>query len=57
MGLVVFVGAYLMYVRGLEVAGGAIVILGSVLSILIGGGWLFGLGLGIIGGILGLLKK
>jgi hypothetical protein len=57
MGLAVVVGAYLMYIRGAELVGGTIVILGSVLSILIGGGWLFGLGLGIIGGILGVLRK
>ena len=55
-GVVIIVGAYFIYGR-METAGGIIVIIFSVLSILVGSGWLIGLILGVIGGILGLLKK
>jgi hypothetical protein len=41
----------------MEVAGGTIVIIFSLLSIFVGSGWLIGLILGVIGGILALLKK
>ena len=52
----IIVGAYLIY-SGMTTAGGVIVIVFSVLSIFVGSGWLIGLTLGVIGGILGLLKK
>jgi len=55
-GILIIVGAYLIYNR-MEVAGGIIVIIFSLLSIFVGSGWLIGLILGLIGGILGLLKK
>ncbi|HMK95179.1 MAG TPA: hypothetical protein VK536_07235 [Candidatus Limnocylindrales bacterium] len=55
-GIAIIVGAYLMY-TGMETAGGIIVLIFSVLSIFVGSGWLIGLILGVIGGILGLLKK
>ena len=55
--IVILFGAYLIYSPGKQVAGGIIVIVFSALSILTGGGWLIGLILGLIGGILGLLKK
>jgi hypothetical protein len=55
-GILIIVGAYLMY-TGMTVSGGTIVIIFSVLSIFVGSGWLIGLILGLIGGILGLLKK
>jgi len=54
--ILILVGAYLIYSR-MKVAGGAIVIIFSVLSIFVGSGWLIGLILGLIGGILALLKK
>ena len=54
--ILIIVGAYLIYSR-MEVAGGAIVIVFSLLSLFVGSGWLIGLILGLIGGILGLLKK
>ena len=41
----------------MEGAGGAIVLIFSLLSIFVGSGWLIGLILGVIGGILALLKK
>ena len=55
-GVIIIIGAYLIYIR-LEVVGGTIVLIFSLLSILVGSGWLIGLILGVIGGILALLKK
>lgn len=54
--ILIIVGAYFMY-NGVTTAGGVIVIIFSLLSIFVGSGWLIGLILGLIGGILGLLKK
>ena len=54
--VVILVGAYLIYDR-MEMTGGVIVLVFAVLSILVGSGWLIGLILGVIGGILALLKK
>jgi hypothetical protein len=54
--LLIIVGAFLIY-NGSEATGGALVLIFSVLSILVGSGWLIGLILGVIGGILALLKK
>jgi len=54
--IIILVGAYLMY-TGMPATGGTIVIIFSLLSILVGSGWLIGLVLGVIGGILGVLKK
>jgi len=54
--ILIMVGAFLIYSR-MEVAGGVIVIIFSVLSIFVGSGWLIGLIFGVIGGIFGLLKK
>ena len=55
-GIAIIVGAYFIY-TGMETAGGIIVLIFSMLSIFVGSGWLIGLILGVIGGILGLLKK
>ena len=54
--VLIIVGAYLMY-SGMTTVGGMIVIIFSLLSIFVGSGWLIGLILGLVGGILGLLKK
>jgi hypothetical protein len=54
--VLILVGAYLIY-TGMEVTGGIIVLIFSALSILVGSGWLIGLILGVIGGILALVKK
>jgi len=56
-GILVLVGAFLIYMPGKEVIGGIIVLLFSILSIVAMGGFFIGLILGIIGGILGLIKK
>ena len=53
----ILVGAFFIYSPEKEVLGGIIVLVFAALSILTGGGWLVGLILGIVGGILGLLKK
>lgn len=54
--ILILVGAYLIY-SGMETTGGLIVIIFSVLSIFVGSGWLIGLILGVVGGILALVKK
>ena len=54
--ILILVGVYLIY-NGMPVAGGTIVLIFSLLSIFVGSGWLIGLILGVIGGILALLKK
>ena len=54
--VLIIVGAVLVY-RGTEMAGGVIVIVFSALSIFVGSGWLIGLILALVGGILALLKK
>ena len=54
--IIIIVGAVLMYM-GMTTVGGAIVLVFSLLSIFVGSGWLIGLVLGVVGGILGLLKK
>jgi len=55
--ILVIIGAILIYMPGKEVIGGILVLIFSILSIVIGGGFLIGLILGIIGGALGLAKK
>ena len=56
-GIIVLIGAFLIYMPGKEVIGGILVLIFSILSIFVGGGFLIGLILGIIGGALGLAKK
>ena len=54
--IIIIVGAILIY-NHMEIAGGALVIVFSLLSIFVGSGWLIGLILGVIGGVLALFKK
>jgi len=54
--LIIIVGAYLIY-KGTESTGAILVLIFSLLSILVGSGWLVGLILGVVGGVLALLKK
>ncbi|MCS7121770.1 MAG: hypothetical protein NZ895_04115, partial [Archaeoglobaceae archaeon] len=51
--ILMFLGSYELY-RGKKVRGGILVIVGSTLSLFIGGGFLVGFILGIIGGAFGL---
>jgi len=55
--IIVIVGAIMIYMPGREVIGGILVLIFSILSIIIGGGFILGLILGIIGGALGIAKK
>jgi hypothetical protein len=54
--IIIIIGSILIF-NHMEVAGGTVVIIFSLLSILVGSGWLIGLILGVIGGILAFLKK
>ena len=54
--VLIIVGAYFIYKR-METTGGIIVLVFSVLSIFVGSGWLIGLILGVIGGLLAIVKK
>jgi uncharacterized membrane protein YidH (DUF202 family) len=56
-GIIVLLGAFLIYRPGKEMAGGILVIVFSAVSIIAGGGFLVGFVLGVIGGVLGLVKK
>ena len=55
--ILILLGAYFVYRPGKETVGGIVVLVFAALSIIAGGGWLAGFILGIVGGILGLLKK
>ncbi len=55
-GILIIIGAYLIYSR-METVGGVIVIIFSVLSIFVGSGWLIGLILGLLGAVLAFFKK
>ena len=57
IGVSVILGAYLMSSPALEIIGGIVVLIFSIVSIVIGGGWLVGLALGLIGALLGLLRR
>lgn len=54
--VLVMIGAVLIYMPGNEVVGSILVLVFSILSIIIGGGFVIGLILGIVGGALGLAK-
>ena len=55
--VLILLGAVLIYLPGKETIGGVIVLVFSILSILTGGGFLAGFILGIVGGVLALIKK
>jgi len=58
LGILVIVGAILIYMPGKEVIGGILVLIFSIISLFFTAGGLFiGLILGIIGGALGIAKK
>ena len=54
--VLIIIGAYQIYI-GMEMTGGLIVLIFSTLSIFVGSGRLIGLILGVIGGILAMVKK
>jgi len=55
--IITFIGAYLIYMPGREMIGGIVVLIFSIISIITGGGFIIGMILGIVGGILGFMKK
>ncbi len=55
-GVLILIGAILLYKPGYEIVGGILVLVFSALSIVTGGGFLVGFILGIVGGALGLAK-
>ena len=55
--ILIIVGGLLAYYKGMKVAGGILIIIFSILSIFSLGGFLIGMILGIIGGILVLMNK
>jgi len=55
--IIVILGAIMIYMPGREIVGGILVLICSIISIVIGGGFILGLILGIIGGALGIAKK
>jgi hypothetical protein len=57
LAVIIIVGVILIYNSKTRMTGGIIVIVFALLSIIAGGGWLIGLILGVIGGILALLKN
>jgi hypothetical protein len=57
VGICILGGAYLISSDGLQIIGSVVVLIFSVVSIVVGGGWLVGLGFGILGGILALFRK
>ena len=50
--VLIIIGAFFIYNPGTQVIGGVLVLIFSALSIIAGGGWLIGLILGIIGGVI-----
>jgi len=57
-GIVVLVGAILLWSKpGMHVGAGVLVLLFSIFSLIIGGGFIIGFILGLIGGILGIVWK
>lgn len=57
-GIIVLVGAILLWTNpNTHVAGGILVLLFSIFSLVIGGGFIIGFILGLVGGILGIVWK
>jgi len=57
LAIIIIIGAVLVYNPKTQMAGSTIVLILAILSIISGGGWLIGLILGVVGGILGLVSK
>jgi len=56
IGACMLAGAYLMASNYFKVIGAIVVLIFSIASIAVGGGWFFGLILGLVGGMLGLFR-
>jgi len=57
LGLFVIMSSVLIYLPGYEVIGGILAIVFSVLSVMVLGGLIFGTILGLLGGLMAILKK
>ena len=57
VGVCMLAGVYLMSSPPLRDIGAVILLIFSLLSLVAGGGWFVGLGLGVLSGILGLFEK
>jgi len=57
LGLFVIMSSVLIYLPGFEVIGGILAVVFSILSILFLGGLVFGTMLGLLGGLMAILKK
>lgn len=57
MGLFVILSSVLIYMPGYEGIGGILAIVFSILSIMVLGGLIFGTILGLLGGLMAILKK
>jgi len=57
LAILIMIGAVLIYNPKTQMAGSTIVLIFAILSIISGGGWLVGLILGVVGGIIGLTNK
>jgi hypothetical protein len=55
--VLILLGAVLIYLPGKETVGGVLVLVFSILNLLTGGGFLVGFILGVVGGVLALIKK
>jgi len=55
--VLIVIGVFFIYNPATQVVGGVLVLIFSALSIIVGGGWLIGLILGVIGGVICLTKK
>ncbi len=56
-GVLMMIGAALIYIPGKEAAGAALVLLFSIVSIVVLGGFIVGITMGIVGAALGFAKK
>ncbi len=50
-------GAYLMASSVFKIIGAIVVLIFSIVSVVIGGGWVVGFVLGLLGGVLGVFRK
>ncbi len=57
LGLFVILSSVLIYMPGYEPIGGMLAIVFSILSIMVLGGLIFGTILGLLGGLMAILKK
>lgn len=57
LAIIILVGAILIFMPGKETIGGILVIICSLVSLIIGGGFIIGLILGLVGGALGIARR